>query len=114
MSLLKKIRRQDAVYWEAFAQNRSGEYLFQPGIDVKVRWEETFGIVYNALGESVNFTSRIFVDRVMPRGSKLLKDSTTSDLDQLGTPDPLARNIKQFKDIPQKSPIKEHILIAYV
>lgn len=40
MSLIDKMRRQDAVYWAVDTTNPSGQPTYATPIDIKVRWED--------------------------------------------------------------------------
>lgn len=122
MSLITKIRKQNAVYWQATQQNQFGDWEFLPGIDVKVRWEEKQTNKRDATGQKVVFNSRVFVDRVMPLGSRLLYRVDTEypigyqlkDLPGAAKPPDDAREIKMQDDTPQKKPTKPHLLIVYL
>lgn len=100
MSIIEDIRLQDAVYWEAIGQNENGDYEFALPEDVKVRWQDTRVVVVRDDAQDIIYNGKIFVDRAMPVGSRLLKGKTLIDLKAPLPPPIESKEVLQFNELP--------------
>lgn len=71
MSLLDRMRKQWAVYWEYDSQDRNGKDTYKDPIAVKVRWEDKSEQDFLPSGQMVMVKSTVYVDRDMPLGGIL-------------------------------------------
>lgn len=99
MSIIEDMRVQDAVYWESNGKNESGDYSFELPIDITVRWQDGITIL-NIDGNDVVYNGTVYVDRAMPVGSRLLKDTVIEELDAPLPPPDEARPVKRLQEIP--------------
>lgn len=101
MSLIKRMRKQDAVWWAVTGQNASGENLYDAPIQVKCRWEDVAEQFTDATGNVVISNARVYVDRIMKVGDVLWKGTLADIVYQV---EPLrnegAYAIRKFPQIP--------------
>lgn len=115
MSLIKRMRRQAAVYWEkkSAPADEFGTRDFEAPVEIKCRWEDKDGEVRNKEGEILNSAATVYVDREVKVGDKLKfgsVDSETPD-DPLG--DPEAYDVIGFEKTPNLK-ARENLLVAYL
>ncbi len=82
--ILKRARRQFAIYWSQ--QSGPGEYgqrAFNNPVEIRCRWDDVQKEVRNAQGETVMSSADVIVDRDMKPGDMLelghLDSSTPND-----------------------------------
>ncbi len=111
MRILKKMLRQKAVYWEPIGTDQYAEPVYGEPLDIKCRWEDTATRSINDLGSELIYSSRIFVDRVVKNGGKLLKGEI-ADLDSPNPPAE-AKQIRLYEEVPTLKATKS-LKIAYL
>lgn len=71
-SLLKRARRQSAVYWsQATARNDFGARTYADPVEIMCRWDDEVKQVKNPNGEVVTSNASVLVDRDMKPGDML-------------------------------------------
>lgn len=113
LRIVKKMRKQQAVYWAATGLNHYGRPEWSMPVEIKCRWEDTLVQLRTPTGEIVTFNSRVYVDRSMSLGDRLKlgpMDSTTPDDP---TSDEDTHLIQKFDDMTDLKN-RVHILIAYL
>lgn len=103
MSLISKMRRQDAVYWRrSLIPDRFGQFGFGDGVLIKCRWEDKVTEYLDVAGERRLSSSTVYVDRPMRAGDVLLLANVVPFLDPGQTPEtlPEARRIERFEILP--------------
>jgi len=100
MSLIEDMRLQDAVYWEALGQDESGDYRFALPENMKVRWQDRKTVLTRDDAQDVVYNGKIFVDRPIPVGSRLLKGKTVADLAAPLPPPNEAKEVLYFDELP--------------
>lgn len=113
MSVIKKMRKQTAVWWERLAADDFGKYNFAPGVEIACRWDDTSEEFRNTAGQTELSNSVVYVDREMNPGDKLRK----GELESVTDDNPLdltdAFEIKRFDKIPNFK-ATETLLVAYL
>jgi hypothetical protein len=74
MSIISRMRKQDAVYWPRTGTDRFGKPVLGEPIAVKCRWEEK-GVLYNfgKAGEQAVSNAEIYVDQELDEGGYIWK-----------------------------------------
>jgi hypothetical protein len=111
MGLIKRMRRQHAVWWSKTGQNHYGQATFAAPVQIKCRWTDQTGEFRNAQGQALDSMAYVYVDRVMKIGDKLKKGELDSNTPDNPLQDKLAYDIQSFDDMPDIR-AKEHLLIA--
>jgi hypothetical protein len=101
MSIIKKMRKQTAVWWARSATiNRFGKYSYEEPIEIKCRWD-TAGVEFrNTQGQTVMSNSTIYPDRVLAVGDMLKEGDVESDTVSDPTTDQTAYEIQRFDKTP--------------
>jgi len=100
MSVIKKMRRQKAVWWERLAPNQYGEFSFAEPVEIQCRWEDKGAEFRNGTGQTQMSDAVVYTDRVLKEGDKLMKgelDSNTPDDPKALT---TAFEIQRFDELP--------------
>jgi len=101
MSVITKMRKQNAVWWQRSATpDRFGKFSFAAPVEVDCRWDDTIEEFVDAKGETRAGRATVYVDRIMAPGDRLQRGAIDSD-----TPDdPLtvttAYEIRRFDQNP--------------
>jgi hypothetical protein len=113
MSVIKKMRKQKAVYWAKTGTDEFGAITFAEPVEIKCRWEEKTGQMMNKQGALVTGMDTVYVDREMNIGDKLKK----GPLDTNSPPDPKedreAFEIQGWENLPNFK-AKEFLYTAYL
>lgn len=114
MSIIKKMRKQDAVWWKRQpSPDRFGEFTFDPPVAIRCRWDDSVVEFLDAQGERQISRSVVYVDRIMSPGDMLREGEMLSDEPE----DPLsittAHEIKRFDKTPNLK-ATETLLTAYI
>jgi len=108
MSLIKRMRKQKAVYWARGSPDVFAQFSFLPPVEVSCRWEDTEQEFLNPQGETQVSRSVVYVDRLMSLGDRLKQGELDSDvsLDD-------AVEIKRFDRLPNLR-ASEFLMVAYL
>lgn len=101
MSLIRKMRKQRAVYWKRGAPDEFGGAGYEPPIEIMCRWVSHIGEVRNQFGQLMDSKATVYVDREMFLNDMLMEgplDSGTTPASPVGNP--LAFEIQGFEKIP--------------
>lgn len=80
MSLIKRMRKQKAVWWKrSLLPDRFGQYSFDPPIEIDCRWEDRAQEFVNPEGQTTVSRSVVYVDRLMVVGDRLRRGEMESD-----------------------------------
>ncbi len=113
MGLIKRMRKQPAVYWAQTPKDEFGSVGFAEPVQIKCRWEDRVGQVLDSKGELVNATSVVYVDRDIELADKL----KLGELDSMTLSDPSsdaeAFTVAGFEKVPNLR-AKEFLRIAYL
>lgn len=99
MSLIEDIRVMDAIYWEATGRDTRSNFVYANPIDVKVRWQDG-ETTEEGMTQDVTYNGTIFVDRDMPKGSRLMKGTIADNLKAPLPPPDAAKVIRKTFSIP--------------
>lgn len=113
MSIITKMRKQKAVWWQRKAPDRYGKYSFGSPVEIDCRWDDTTEDFVNMQGETEGSRAVVYVDRVLSIGDRLKRGEMESDtpVDPLTIPDAFA--IKRFDQNPNMK-ATEFLLTAYL
>lgn len=114
MSLIKRMRKQDAVWWKRNPEpDRFGNFSFDPPVAIRCRWDDSLVEFLDAQGERRISRSVVYVDRLMTPGDMLREGEMLSDEPE----DPLsittAYEIKRFDKNPNIK-ASESLLTAFI
>lgn len=71
MSLITKMRRQQAVYWSVPEPDGLGSFTFGPAVQIGCRWETTNERRQDKQGVDYNAKAKVYVDRAIDLGGYL-------------------------------------------
>ena len=112
MRLLKKMRKQDAVYWPRRTEDQYSEKAYELPIDLKVRWEDEYVQSFDEEGRETIFTSTVFVDRDMEVGDRIML-GTAIDLTGPLPPPSEAKEVRKFERVPTLN-AKDFLRVVYL
>jgi hypothetical protein len=115
MSIITKMRKQTAVYWEPLGtRDEFGNNLFSDPVEIDCRWEDDVKQFVGRDGETYLSASIVYVDRDVEVGGVLLLGAIDSSMD---AEEPLSRvgasEIKQFAKLPNLKNT-EYLRTAYL
>jgi len=86
-TFIERICKQTAVYWGDPVNDGYGAKTYADPVEVKVRWDETYQVVKNNLGEEVNADAAVLtpIDLAI-EGMLYLGELTDIDSGDLATP----------------------------
>lgn len=99
MSIITRMRRQQAVYWALAGTDADGQPTWETPVQISVRWEDKAHEVGDKEGERQEPMGKVYVDRDVTIGGYLLKGPITSSLNS----DPRAAGayrIESFEQLP--------------
>ena len=102
MSIIKRMRKQKAVWWQVTGTDRDGDPIFAAGVEVDCRWEDKAVKFQSPSGEEKVSRAIVYVDRIMKPGDMLWR-GTAADADDLADPhenDDVGR-IDRFDQLPK-------------
>lgn len=87
MSIIVKMRKQLAVWWQRNpTPDRYGAYTFASPVEIKVRWDDASVEFLDPMGEKQTSRSVVYTDRAMTPGDRLSR----GELDSNTPGDPLS------------------------
>ena len=101
MSVIRKMRKQKAVWWARLTPpDQFGRYSFAAPVEIDCRWDDSGTEFRNGEGQTEMSAATVYPDREMTIGDKLKKGEMESD-----TPDDprslrTAFEIKRFDQTP--------------
>jgi len=113
VSIIKKMRKQKAVWWQRSAPDHYGKFSFAPPVEIDCRWDDQ-GVEYRAAqGQTVLSNAVVYPDRILAIGDRLQKGEMESDISE----DPLvlitAFEIQRFDQTPNLK-ATEFLYTAYL
>ncbi len=100
MSIIRKMRRQKAIYWERDEPDHYGKFSFKEPIQIACRWENGSKEFRTGEGEALTFSATVYVDRAMKIGDMLKFGELDSTVPTDPSQDPDADTIQRFESIP--------------
>ena len=80
MSIIKKMRKQKAVWWQRSAlPDQYGTYSYAAPIEIDCRWDDTTQEYRHPKGQVEMSNAVVYVDREMAVGDMLMKGEWESD-----------------------------------
>jgi len=82
MSIISRMRKQKAVWWQRLAADRYGAFSYAAPVEIDCRWDDANENYITPQGEQATSQALVYIDRVMALGDRLLlgeMDSTTPD-----------------------------------
>lgn len=100
MSLIVKMRKQDAVYWPLTGFDAYGKPTYGEAQEIKVRWEDTQEEFVDAQGTKQVSRAKVYVGEDMAPGSMLILGVLSSTLDEDDPRASGALEVKSFAKLP--------------
>lgn len=96
---IDKHLRETATWWDVSTRNNRGEPAFAAPVTIKCRWEDVQERFVTDAGEERVSRARVFVDRAMPRGSRLYRGDTDETEPEALEGTFLVRQYRQIPDL---------------
>lgn len=119
MQIIKKMRKQKAVYWKRRVDENGdpspdsfGNFTYENPVEIRCRWEDKEGQFRDQNNEIQHFNSTVYVDRTMDVGDRLKLGEMESDV-AINPTDTDSKEIVGFEDIPTLN-AKKHLYIAHL
>ena len=115
MSIISRMRKQDAIYWARVGYDVNGQPTYDSPVGIECRWEDTAEEFIDAQGTRCVSRAVVYVDREVTIGGVLM----LGDVDSSGLEEeyPLenegAVEIKQFSKMPNLK-ATEYLLTAHL
>lgn len=101
MSVIKKMRRQNAVYWPYSSVNEFGVKQVGSPVAIRCRWEDVSETFLDSLGEQQVSNAVVYVDRDTPAGGILMLGVLTDITDSVNIKENVgAWEIRKFENLP--------------
>ena len=114
MSIIRRMRKQHAVWWQRSATpNRFGRYGFAAPVEIDCRWEDRVESFVDPQGEEKLSNAMVYVDRILSVGDRLKRGSLESDQPTDPTSDRLAFEVRRFDQLPNLR-ATQTLLTAYL
>lgn len=115
MTIITRMRKQKAVWWQQDGRDRFNELFYKSGEIIDCRWDDSITEFLDAEGKRVLSQAVVYVDRELKVGDVLFLDDEVPLLPDHTTPPSYsgAYRIRQFKKIPNLRNT-ETLLIAYL
>ena len=78
MSIIRKMRRQKAIYWANQGLDGYGQAQPMKAVEIDCRWEDTNELIKNSSGEERVSRTVVYVDRDMNEGDYLMLGALAS------------------------------------
>ncbi len=79
MSVIKKMRRQKAVWWERLEPDQYGRFSFAGPVEVDCRWDDSGTEFRTMQGQTEMSNATVYPDRVMKVGDRLRRGPMDSN-----------------------------------
>ena len=79
MSIIKKMRKQKAVWWERLEPDKYGSFAFAEPEEIDCRWDDSGREFRNSTGQTEMSGATVYPDRVLKVGDKLRKGEMETD-----------------------------------
>lgn len=99
MSLISKMRRQDAVLWQRISYTRQGVPIYGAPVAIRCRWEDVTQEYLSPQGQRELSSSVVYVSRDVAVGDRLALGELSSDT-PLNPLDAKSWEVKQFLRFP--------------
>lgn len=100
MSLISRMRRQDAVYWPPLVRaDRFGQERFGEPVAIRCRWESNISQRIEQNGTVHVVTDMAYVDRQLSLGGRLALGSL-DEMENVATPTAASQEIVAFSELP--------------
>lgn len=100
MSIIKRMRKQKAVYWKRLSADRFGKFSYDFPVEVECRWDDTNEEFRTPKMETRVSQSIVYPDREMFVGDMLKRGEMTVETYDDPTEDPDAFEIQAFAHTP--------------
>lgn len=100
MSIIKRMRRQKAVWWQRLSPDEYGEFSYAVPVEVSCRWDDTAQEFLDPKGETQTSRSVVYVDRLMTVGDRLKRGELESDTADDPSEEAEAFEIRRFDQNP--------------
>ena len=114
MSIISRMRRQNAVYWPYSSVNEFGVKVVGSPVAIKCRWEDKSEEFLDSNGEIQISNAVVYVDRDTPIGGILMLGTISNITDAVDIKENEgAFEIRRFDNLPNLK-AKEYLKTAYL
>jgi len=114
MSIIKKMRKQTAVYWPFISLDQLGGGNFGAAVQISVRWEDVSEEFLDKDGKRQMSNAKVYVDRDTPVGGVLMLGTTGDITDAVNIKEnDGAWEIRKFEKLPDLK-AKEFLRTAFL
>lgn len=99
MGVIRRMRRQKAVYWPKIENDRFGKPVLGDPVEVDCRWVDLAEEFLDGAGRKVLSHSKVYVDRVVTLGGMLWR-GLLADADPVALNNAGAHEIRKFDQVP--------------
>jgi len=100
MSIITRMRKQNAVYWAPASVDGYGDRGFSSPVEIECRWDDTNELFLDDDGNEVMARSTIYPDRVLAMGGMLKEGELDSSMGDDPAEYSDAYEIRSFQKIP--------------
>ena len=101
MSIIKKMRKQQATWWERSATpDKWGRFTYSAPVQIDCRWDDVGVEFRDPKGQTVMSNSVVFPDRILSIGDMLKEGAVESDEPEDPTTVTAAYEIQRFDKTP--------------
>lgn len=112
MSLIKRMRKQYAVWWARTTADAYGRFAFANPVEIRCRWEDRVVEFLSPQGERELSASLVYVDREMSVGDMLKEGNLESSMTTDPSQETGVGEIRRFEKLPNLRNT-ETLLTAY-
>jgi len=80
VSLIRRMRRQKAIWWKRLDADHYGTFSFDEPVEIDCRWDGTAQEFLDSKGERQISKAVVYVDRIMSAGDRLMLGEMPSDI----------------------------------
>jgi hypothetical protein len=113
MSIIKRMRRQTAVWWARGVPDRYGKFSFSAPVEIKCRWDGSGSEFRNKGGQIEISAATVYPDRVLKIGDELMLGDLESDTPEDPSELKEAFEIMKFETTPNLK-ATEFLYTAYL
>lgn len=113
MSIIRRMRKQKAIYWRRLTPDKYGTFSYASPVEVSCRWDDCTEEFRNAQGQLEASSAVVYPDRQMYIGDILKKSEIESDTPDDPREDTEIFEIKRF-DVTPNLRNTENLYTAYL
>lgn len=114
MSLITRMRKQKAIWWQRSAgTDRYGKFSYSDPVEIDCRWEDAIGEMLSPTTEKHMAMTTVYVDRDMSVGDRLQLGEMESDTPANPLDSATSYEVERFEKLPNLKNT-EYLRTAYL